>query len=196
MISSSSVAPQRGLDTVLLAYALLDAHPASLPCEQFIRNHIGWFLSTLTLFETKAILTKVYGVSPTLANQKLTQILSGPVVVFPIDGALAQAALQQADTLGIDLNDAVLLGLTLSLGASVIATEDRKLAQVCQPLGIRTENPIDAALQQQVVAWESAHLIPKGLPRILRRICDWLTSRHPQAAQDLWSNTGSGSHLP
>ncbi len=35
-----------------------------------------------------------------------------------------------------------------------------------------------------------------GLPRILRRIHLWLHQNHQQAAEDFWSQTGRGSHLP
>jgi hypothetical protein len=41
-----------------------------------------------------------------------------------------------------------------------------------------------------------AHVPPKGLPRVLRRVQLWLSHSHPQAAQDFWSQTGGGSHLP
>jgi hypothetical protein len=39
-------------------------------------------------------------------------------------------------------------------------------------------------------------LQPKGLPRVLRRVHKWLGQSHPKAAQDFWSQTGGGSHLP
>jgi hypothetical protein len=60
MISSSNPPSEWGLDAMLMVYSILDAHPASTACEQFIRTHSGWFTTTLTLFEAKAILTKVY----------------------------------------------------------------------------------------------------------------------------------------
>jgi hypothetical protein len=38
MTSSSSLVLERGLDTMLIAYAMLQGHPACLPCEQFIEG--------------------------------------------------------------------------------------------------------------------------------------------------------------
>jgi hypothetical protein len=68
MISSSNPRLERGLDATLLVYSLLENHPASAICEQFIRTHTGWFTTILTLLEVKAILTKVYGVDGHLAT--------------------------------------------------------------------------------------------------------------------------------
>ena len=67
MISSSNPSDERGLDAMLIVYSLLEAHPASTTCEQFIRSHRGWVTTAFTLFEAKAILTKVYAVEATLA---------------------------------------------------------------------------------------------------------------------------------
>src|SRR3712207_8472589 len=54
-----------------ILYSLLQGHPASAPCEQFLRGYSGWFTSPLVLFEARGVLTKVYGVDVTLATQKL-----------------------------------------------------------------------------------------------------------------------------
>src|SRR5262249_48451642 len=71
MPSSSSPSLERGLDTMLLVYVLLQGHPAAIPCEQFLRAHVGWFTSSLVLFEAKNILTKVYGVHAGGTTRKL-----------------------------------------------------------------------------------------------------------------------------
>jgi predicted nucleic acid-binding protein len=181
---------------MLLVYSLLQGHPAALPCEQFLRAHSDWFTSPAVLFEAKNIVTKVYSVQPGLATQKLLQFAAGPVALLDLDPAAATSALQLADTYGLDLTDAVLLHLTRLCGASTIATEDQQLARACAQLGITPQSPLDAGLRQQVAAWEAANLAPKGLARVLRRVCTWLQPTHPQAAQDLWSQTGGGSHLP
>ncbi len=93
MTSSSSHSPERGLDAMLIVYSLLQGHPASSTCEQFIRNHAGWFTTTFTLFEVKAVLTKVYAVDPLLASQKLALLAAGPMVVAEVDSATALAAM-------------------------------------------------------------------------------------------------------
>ncbi len=74
--------------------------------------------------------------------------------------------------------------------------DDRKLIQVCHQVDIAVENPIDVSLRRQMASWESENLPQKGLPRILRRIHQWLCQNHQQAAEDFWSQTGGGSHLP
>jgi predicted nucleic acid-binding protein len=196
MTSSSNPALERGLDTMLIVYSLLQGHPASTPCEQFIRGHTGWFTSSLTLLEAKAVLTKVYGVAPPLVSQKLTQFAAGPLVVAAVDAGSVVAALNLADSLGIDHTDAVLLHLTCQHGARWLATDDQRLAQACAGLGISAPSPLDAPLRQQVAAWEASNLPSKGLPRVLRQIHAWLNRAHAQAAQDFWSATGAGSHLP
>jgi predicted nucleic acid-binding protein len=181
---------------MLLTYSLLHGHPASLPCEQFLRAHGGWFTSTLTLLEAKAVLTKVYGVDPASASQKLQQFASGPLVCLELDTPAVLNTLTLADSLNLDHTDAALLHLVRQHQARWLATEDQSLARVCTALGITVLSPFDAALRQLVAAWESAHLPPKGLPRVLRRVHGWLAQSHPTAAPDFWSHTGGGSHLP
>jgi hypothetical protein len=47
MSSSSSPPLERGLDTMLLVWSLLQGHPAALACQQFLCAHSGWFTSPL-----------------------------------------------------------------------------------------------------------------------------------------------------
>lgn len=196
MTSSSSPPVERGLDAMLIVYSLLSNHPASAVCEQFIRTHSGWFTTTFTLFEAQAILTKVYAVEAPLAARKLAQLTAGPIVVTPVDFPTALAAMNMAAALNIDLTDAVLLQTAQAQGALWIATEDGKLAQACRQVGVTPETPIDTVLRQQMALWETANLPAKGLPRVLRQIHQWLTRVSSKVAQEFWSHTGGGSHLP
>ncbi|MGH7597895.1 MAG: type II toxin-antitoxin system VapC family toxin [bacterium] len=181
---------------MLIVYSLLSSHPASTVCEQFIRNRTGWLTTTFTLFEAKTILTKVYSVDPALASQKLAKFAASSILVSEVDLTTALASMQMADTFGIDLTDAALLKLSQLHGASWLATEDNKLAQACKQIGITSETPIDAILRQQMATWEAANLSAKDLSRVLRHIYQWLIKTDPQTAQDFWSQTGGGGHLP
>jgi predicted nucleic acid-binding protein len=196
MISSSSLPLERGLDTMVLVYSLLHGHPALTACEQLLRAHPGWFTSPWVLFEAKSVLTKVYGEDPTLATQKLTQVAGGPIVLLDLDPADVPTVFGLADTYALDLTDAVLLHLAYRHGAGYLATDDQRLSLVCSQFAITPLSPLDAVLRQAVGAWEAAHLPPKGLPRVLRRVHQWLSQSNPQAAQNFWSQTGAGSHLP
>jgi predicted nucleic acid-binding protein len=196
MISSSNPPIERGLAAMLIVYSLLNDHPASTTCEQFIRTLSGWFTTTFTLFEAKAILTKVYAVDTALASRKLAQFAAGPIVVTSVTPPIALAAMHTADVLSLDLTDAVLLQTVQARGALWLATDDNKLARACRQVGITPETPIDNILRQQMVAWETTNLAAKGLPRVLRQIHQWLSRTAPQTAQDFWSQTGGGSHLP
>ena len=196
MTSSSNQPLERGLDAVIMVYSLLDGHPASATCERFIRTHSGWFTTALTLLETKAVLTKVYGVDSSLVTQKLAQLAVAPIAILPIDAATVLSSMHTADSLRIDLTDAVLLQAVQAQGATRLTTDDRALARACQEIGITPENPIDAALRQEMVAWEDDNLPVRGLPRLLHQLYQWLRLHYPEAAQDFWSRTGGGSHLP
>src|SRR4051794_29012969 len=103
MTSSSSPSLERGLDTMILVYYLLQGHPASLPCEQFLRSHSGWFTSPLILVEAKNILTKVYSANAGAVTAKLMQFAAGPVGLLDLDQVAVAAAFQLADTHGLDL---------------------------------------------------------------------------------------------
>lgn len=76
-LSSNQIAPS-GLDAMLIAYSLLDDHPASAVCESFIRERTRWVTTTLALLEVKAILTKVYAVDATL-HSKFRNFLQAPL---------------------------------------------------------------------------------------------------------------------
>jgi predicted nucleic acid-binding protein len=161
-----------------------------------LRSRAGWFTSPLVLFEAKGVLTKVYGEDPALVTLKLAQVAHSPVVVVDLASADVIPVLQLADTHGLDLTDAILLYLAHRHGARYFATDDQRLSQVCSQFGISPQSPLDSTLRQAVGAWEASHVPAKGLPRVLRRVHQWLMQSHPQAAQDFWSQTGGGSHLP
>ncbi len=196
MTSSSSPPLERGLDSMILVYSLLQGHPANLPCEQFLRSFSGWFTSPLVLLETWTILVKVYDVAPAKAHHVVGKIPGGAIALLQLDAATVAAALQLAKGQNLDLNDAVLLQLTHQQGATRLATDDTTLARAATRLGIATDTPIDAVLRQQIAAWENANLAPKGLARVLRRMHAWLNTLYPQAAHDFWSHSGACSHLP
>ena len=194
-LSSNQIAP-RGLDAMLIVYSLLDSHPASAVCESFIRERPRWVTTTLTLLEAKAILTKVYVVDATLASQRIAQFSAGPIEIIEVDLPMTLAAIQIADMLGIDITDAVLVQASLTRGAKILATDDRKLIQACSQIDLVPETPIDDLLREQMADWETRNLPQKGLPRILKRIYHWLHQHNQQISEEFWSQTGGGSHLP
>ena len=193
---SSNSRRAHAVDAMVLVYALLEGHPASATCERMLREREGWFTTSLTLLEVKAVLTKVYGVEPTEVTQKLTQIVSGPLVVLPVDAGMALLAMATADRLQLDLTDAVLLETALAQQAMILATDDGRLADACRELGLAPEKPFGDELRGEVADWESAHLPAKGLPRVLGRITGWLEERDELLARDFRSQTGGNSHLP
>jgi predicted nucleic acid-binding protein len=181
---------------MLVVYSALNAHPAGPPCEQFLKAHTGWFTSPLVLIEAHAVLTKVYSVDPVASRQTLAQLLNVPITLIDLNVADALTAFQLAEAHQLDVTDAVLLELGRSHGATYMATDDQHLAQACRLVGITPVSPIDSSLRQAIAAWEAVNVAPRGLPRFLRRIYQWLGHYHVQAAQDFWSCSGGGSHLP
>ena len=106
------------------------------------------------------------------------------------------AAMQIADRLGIDITDAVLVQPSLTRGAEILATDDRKLIQACPQVDLTPETPIDELLRREMADWETRNLPRKGLPRILKRIYHWLHQHNQHISEEFWSQTGGGSHLP
>jgi len=196
MTSFSSPTLERGLDTMLVVYSTLTGHPAATACEQFIRSRTGWFTTSLSFLEAKAVLTKVYGIEAALVTEKLAQLTQGLVTVVAVDAGTSLEAMKLADDHNLDLTDAVLLSCLLTNQSLEIATDDQKLAQICRQLGFTVVNPIDSSLRLLMAQWEAENIPPKGLPRILRQFHRWLGLNHPQVADDFWSQTGGGSHLP
>ena len=196
MTTISSSSGLRGLDAAPIIYSLLNGHPASGVCESYIRSHSGWLTTTVTLLEADAVLRKVYGVDPVLVAHKIAQFAAGPITVVAVDVALAVSAMTTANSLGIDLADAVLLECCRAQRLSIIATDDEKFGRACVQLGLTAESPLDSATRKQVAAWESTNLPAKGLARVLFHIRHWLDQQDPQVAQAFWNQTGAGSHLP
>ena len=97
MTSSTNTRLERGLDTMFIVYSLLQNHPASAACEQFIRARTGWFTTASSLLEAKAVLTKIYGIEAALATKNLTAFTEELVEVLPIDASTALAAMAIAD---------------------------------------------------------------------------------------------------
>ena len=195
MTSSSSTPLDCALDSMILVYSLLQGHPAAPACEQLLRMRSGWFTSPWVLFEAKAVLTKVYGEAPELVTQKLAQVVHGPVALIDLLPSDVVTVFHLADSHGLDLTDAVLLLTARRHGSRLLASDDHQLSLACSQFGITALSPLDTALRQAVAAWEASFLPPKGLPRVLRRVHQWLSHSHPQAAHDFWSHTGGGSHL-
>ena len=196
VVISSSEPALRAVDSMILVYALLDGHPASATCEQFVREQAGWFTTPLHILEIYAVLTKIYGVEPQASNQKLRQLLQHALGIVPLDGIITADVLETATGLGIDLTDAALIVTAKQVGAQWVATEDHQLQQVCLQLGWVVETPIDDALRQVISQWEQQHLPAKGLPRVLSRVHRWLEEHDEALARVFWNHTGGGSHLP
>jgi predicted nucleic acid-binding protein len=100
---------ERGLDTMFMVYSLLDGHPASLACEQFITSRQGWVNTPLLVIEGMAIMIKVYGVEPEIACQLATDFAYGPISILPIELEIITAAVDLSILHDVDINDAVLL---------------------------------------------------------------------------------------
>lgn len=129
-------------------------------------------------------------------TQKIVQLANGPIILLDLKPADVPKIIGLADNHALDLADAILLHLVRENAAPYLVTEDAHLASVCTKFGVTPISPIDAALRQAIATWEASFLPPKGLPRILRRVHQWLSQSHAQAAQSFWSRTGAGSHLP
>lgn len=196
MIFYENSSLERGLDTMFMMYSLLDRHPASTACEQFITSHQGWVSTPLLVIEGTTIMIKVYGVEPEVACQLVTDFAYGPINILPIQLETITAAVNLSILHDVDINDAVLLQACIEHGIARIATDDRRFANVCTNLGIVVENPITPAIRQQMAAWEMANLPPRGLPRLLSYIHQWLETYEPNIAAKFYEATGQYLHLP
>lgn len=184
----------KAIDSNLLVYASLAGHPAMSACEQHILSYPVWLTNIVNLVELRRVLVGVYGVSETDADAKFTE-LRAALVVEDLTATLATAALPLRHSHGIDFNDAVLLETCRQRGATVLATDDTKLALAFTAIGIAVENPVTAAVRAQMTQWENVNLPAKGLPRILLRVHRWIEQRDTTLAADFHSATQGLSRL-
>jgi hypothetical protein len=139
---------------------------------------------------------KVYGVEPEIVCQLVTDFAYGPIDILHIELETITAAVDLSILHDMDINDAILLQSYLEHRIGCIATDDRRFSHVCTNFGIVVENPITLAIRQQMAAWESENLPPRGLPRLLSYIHQWLKTQEPNIAAKFYDVTGQYLHLP
>jgi predicted nucleic acid-binding protein len=184
----------KAVDSNLLVYATLAAHPASPACDQYLSTEPVWLINIVNLIEMHRVLIGVYEVAENDADAKLVSLLNA-LVVETLSSDLVAPSLSLRNLYGIDFNDAVLLQTCRQRVPAVLATDDSRLAPACTAEGITVENPIDAMLRGQMAQWESAHLPSKGLPRVLTRVHRWIEAHDPTLAADIHSATQALSRL-
>lgn len=184
------------LDTNLLVYSILADHPASSTCQTFIEAGGEMIVSSITPVEMFFVLTKIYGIAPEIGLAKIDDLLLSPLSVINTDVSLISTALTLCSQYRIDTNDAIQVQMCLDLGIPALATDDRKLAKLCRDMEIEIKNPITPELRQTMHSWEKANLPPKGLPRILYQIYEWLKLRDRALGDEFRDATRNLTRLP
>jgi predicted nucleic acid-binding protein len=197
MTSGSEGTRERALDSMFMIYVLVGGdHPATEITKAFLRERQGWFTLPTCFLEAYHALVRVYRVDPASAIERIGDFSGGPVTTVPVAGDDALAAFAVARDAGVDLSDALLLRACGNLGVRVLATDDAHLARAAAARGLLIENPIDPALRQEIAEWEDAHLPPKGLPRVLHAVSQWLDGQSREIAESFTNATGNRAHLP
>jgi predicted nucleic acid-binding protein len=184
------------LDSNLLIYSILADHPASFVCQEFIEASDHLVASSITLIEFFFVTTKVYGIEPAAVLAKINQFFASPLGIIDADTNTVVSALALCFEHEIEINDAIQLQMCLNLGIPSLATDDGRLIDLCKRLEIVVKNPISPELKQAMSAWEKANLPPKGLPRILHQIYDWIGARDDMLADSFRNATRNLTRMP
>jgi len=195
---SDSVELKKILDSNILIYSLLEEHPASKVCEALIlsyKDKFEWITSPITFIETYYVLLNIYEQESSQILQKIQQILKTSINVKDLDKNLVLLSLEKALNHQIDTNDSILLQIGIDFGISIIATDDKKLIEVCKNYGIICENPITEDIRNEMTIWEQKNLPEKGLRRIYFNIHKWLLKNNNKIADEFKLKTKDFTHL-
>ncbi|MFQ6136539.1 MAG: type II toxin-antitoxin system VapC family toxin [Candidatus Hydrothermarchaeales archaeon] len=187
------------LDSNLVIYSLLDGHPLSRKCEEFIKRsmeNITWVTTPVTFFESYFILKKAYGCDEEQVVEKIDALLKLPMEVRPITREDVLPALRTCSKFNLHINDGLLYNLALSAGISSLATDDENLMKVCSESGISVETAITPRDREELVEWERENLPEKGLPRILLGVYNWLNVQDAEMAHKFEEETNYFKKLP
>jgi len=191
--------PQKVVDTNLLSCALLEDHPASKACENFIKSESKrrrLLTTPITPFEVYYVLWKVYGLEQREAFEKASLLFEAPLDFTIIDETHSREALKKCVQYGIEANDGLLLYACLHHGIPSLASDDQKLLEASQREGIYTQCPVNKNLREKMSIWEKEMLAERGLPRILYRIYHWLLGINRETAEKLREATSNLRQLP
>lgn len=184
------------LDSNLLIYSILADHPASSVCQKFIEANESLVASSITLIELFFVTTRIYGIEPVTVLAKINELFASPLIIMAADTDTVAAALALCAEHEIDTNDAIQVQMCLDLGIPLLATDDRRLIDLCKKLEIKTKNPITVELKQAMRVWEEANLPQKGLPRILHQIHGWIEAHNHALADDFRNITQNLTRMP
>jgi len=189
--------PKKGLDANIIVYSLLDGHPASEPCDAYIKDSRHKFYTTsLTPFEVYFALHRVYGVPRPSAASKALSLLDAPLTIVDVRSSHLHAAITRCETKGLEANDSLLIEMCLSLEIPSLASDDRRLLKACEEQGIHPECPIGEDQRRRMQVWEKTKLAQAGAPRPLARVHSWMRERNPQLAESFLEASGNLRHIP
>jgi len=177
---------QKILDSNILIYSILEGHPASTACEQLILSSEGkfiWATSPITFYETFHVLVKIYNQPTIKVISKIDEIMKLPINIISLNSQLTISSLEKCVKHSIDTNDSLLLEIAIRQGIPIIATDDKKLINVCNEYGIICENPITEEIRKNMSEWEKENLPEKGLGRIYFKVYDWISKKDEKIAK-------------
>lgn len=188
---------RKTIDTNILAFAIIQGHPASEVCVKLLDNpKVEWITSGITVFELFHVLTKIYGLEKDAVRNKIHEYVKSPIQFNDIDSETILSTIDRITKEKMDVNDAYLLEKTLRDGIGVLVTDDKKLQQIAEEEGLVIESPIEEDLKRKIEEWEEKILPEKGLPRILQRIYFWLLNYDLELAKEFKQQTRFFKKVP
>lgn len=96
----------------------------------------------------------------------------------------------------LEINDIKLYFLALKVQAPIIVTDDWKFAKYVKKNNFLYETPISDETRKQMDKWEKENLPPKGLPRTLLRIHNYLEEFNAEMAMQFRMDTDGFKKIP
>lgn len=182
------------IDTPLFVYAYVEAHPAQPQAEEVLRAG-SCASSVLNALEVFHVLVGHYVVAVTDTTHAVGRLLRAAVRWAAVEPDDVEPVLRFQERYGLASADAVLLHKARA-ERGVLVTPDRRLLRAGEAEGLAVRNPVSPALAQAIASWEADVLPPRGLPRILRTVEQWLHVRDSSLAEAFRDATANGTSLP
>jgi len=189
----------RVIDSNVLIYSLLKNHPAYTECTSYLAKFDepdALFTTTDSLSETFQILRTFYKIDTTIILENIRDLFNSNITFYQFTPDNILNLLEETARSALEINDVKLYFLALKVQAPIIVTDDRKFARYIKEHKILHETPISDETRMQMGKWEQENLPPKGLPRILSRMYNYLVDSNVNVAQKFRDDTQGFKKMP
>ncbi len=193
------MAIHRVVDSNVFIYSLLKNHPAYKECSSYLAKFDEpdvIFTTTDSLVEIFQVLLTFYRIETKIILENIQNLLNSNISFYHFTSETLLNIFEETAGSKLEINDVKLYFLALKVQAPIVVTDDGKFAKFVKKNNLLHETPISDDTRKQMDNWEKKNLPPKGLPRTLLRIHNYLEEINAEIAQQFRVDTGGFKKIP